>query len=371
VRALIQEVHPKTVFLEYCNARCKIREERFERQEEYLRWKDMRRKDIEESRRYLAYKLSQLLGKEFVWADEIEESAKKIYESFNVFQLLPTQLLDPPNCEFLAAAEVAAEIDANVILGDRDQGITFKRLLRGLSVRDWFRINKRFFGVRFNRYQSWKNYEAYKKFEDFLEASEKLGDFLDPDLPSSECMKKRKIGDDLPSLIQKHIHPWPIETLIRERDQLMTLGLEQVVHSPAGKEASDPDMQGDVVAVVGLGHLTGMNRNWEMLERRRIERGHPTTPEELKAVQDKIDVAPGMLLSSGKTYTLKELRAHVAERVDEIRTDFADELSSRKHVWFERVWAPILRGSHDPKWTFYYQSRQFLKYWMQRLHESS
>jgi pheromone shutdown protein TraB len=69
--------------------------------------------------------------------------------------------------------------------------------------------------------------------------------------------------------------------------------------------------QGDVVAVVGAGHVRGMKQFWEERQQRmRQEGGIPV--EESGQLHTNLQLHPGMQLPDGRTYTTKMLRYGIA-----------------------------------------------------------
>lgn len=135
---------------------------------------------------------------------------------------LAEQLDIEPGAELKAAAVEAAERGIPLQLIDRDVGITFRRILHGLS---WWDRAKLMGGL--------------------------AGGLFADDEVSSEDIERLKEGDILESSFGEFARETPslYATLIDERDQYMAAKLRQGSHAGA-----------HVLAVVGAGHLKGMAR---------------------------------------------------------------------------------------------------------------
>mmetsp|Transcript_5957 Transcript_5957/g.13160 ORF Transcript_5957/g.13160 Transcript_5957/m.13160 type:complete len:329 (+) Transcript_5957:120-1106(+) len=142
-----------------------------------------------------------------------------------------------PGGEFKAANDAATHValtsPCSVVLGDRPVGITLNRLWMGLSP--WQKVKL-----------VWELMpSASFVFSDGSEMQTAI-----------DQMKGNK--DMLTAEVQRmgKKFPWIVECLINERDKFMVLELEMTLNELG---------QGDVVAVVGAGHLDGMEKQWVLL----------------------------------------------------------------------------------------------------------
>ena len=153
-----------------------------------------------------------------------------------------------PGAEFRASYLAGKENNANIILGDREVGTTIYRVWNGL---DW--------GERLKLF-----YKVFVQGDDFLgevgssdQSNEDLKRHIDN---LAESVDLRLIFEEMDKSF-----PWLVESLLRERDQVMGIHLKQLMR-PADewKSKSWPpnEVQGDVVAVVGAAHVEGIVKEW-------------------------------------------------------------------------------------------------------------
>lgn len=212
VRQTIQSVKPQVVVLELCPARQVIlthSEEQIREQAKSLNWGKVR---------------------EIIRRDGVVVGVTQA-----VFLKLSANIMDKlgvaPGGEFRAGYEEAVKVNSNVMLGDRLVGVTFKRALQSLSL--WQRI----------------------KFVYMLVQSLVTEPDLTPD--DVERMKNRdmvsmligELGSELPGLSK---------VFIEERDQILAHNLMRAANCV--EEPYGPARQ--VVGVVGIGHVTGIEANW-------------------------------------------------------------------------------------------------------------
>jgi len=125
--------------------------------------------------------------------------------------------------ELKAAAEEGLKIGSRILLGDRPIEITFKR--------------------------TWANLSSYEKLKIFCAIVYVL--VMGPTIDAEE-VEKLKNGDIMTEMMEEMAQKFPgtLETIVYERDRFLT--------------GSIRDCPGDiVVGVVGLGHLKGIEANWE------------------------------------------------------------------------------------------------------------
>ncbi|MBF0198281.1 MAG: TraB/GumN family protein [Planctomycetes bacterium] len=128
-----------------------------------------------------------------------------------------------PGAEMVSAMTKAKEIDAEVVLGDRDVQITLKRTWGGLSF-----------------------WEKSKLMSSLLFSS-----FAEADELDEEELEKIKKQDVLTEMLEELGKSYPAisERLIHERDLYL---MHSIYHSQGEK----------VVAVVGAGHVPGIRKHW-------------------------------------------------------------------------------------------------------------
>lgn len=135
-----------------------------------------------------------------------------------------------PGQEMIAAMQEADRIGAHLVYGDQDVRFTLSKLQQALSAADILKI-----------LQPQPVPEELKQL---------LGD--SKDLKSAvERMKNRKAVRLMAEGMRKQL-PHIVRIMLDERDEYMA----KVLHN----------MHGRVVAVVGLAHLDGIEKNWMSLE---------------------------------------------------------------------------------------------------------
>lgn len=185
-----------------------------------------------------------------------------------------------PGEEFRAAYEVAKQINASVVLGDRPVEVTLKRMWMGLTMFEKFRLVLQllFSGI---------NMPSAPELRALMENMRKKTDLI------TEAVED--LGRSF---------PWIVESLINERDQYMVITLRQaLMMSP-----------GSVVAVVGAGHIPGITRTWERQQQEmrqlaaNLELGTETETSSSMSIMQLL-AYPG----DQNAYTLVELRQHVTK----------------------------------------------------------
>lgn len=144
---------------------------------------------------------------------------------------LTQQLGMPPGGEFRAGYEEARRIGADIILGDRLVGITFKRVLGSLSF--WKKLRFIFLLLR----------ALTDKYEVTPEEVERL---------KSSDMVQLLMGE----LTSKF--PEVYEVFVNERDKILAHSL--MVSANCAQEPHGPPVT--VVGVMGVGHVTGVCSYW-------------------------------------------------------------------------------------------------------------
>ncbi len=142
-----------------------------------------------------------------------------------------------PGAELLAAVEVAGEIGAEVVLADREVGITLRRAFQAMGFREKMRI-------------TWEILKASVAMEDPEEFDpEEIDKLLQEDVLTAAM---EELAETAPSA--SHV-------LIDERDSYMSTRIQ---------ETAD-EHEGLVVAVLGAGHLRGVQRQLEAHERADLD----------------------------------------------------------------------------------------------------
>lgn len=136
-----------------------------------------------------------------------------------------------PGGEFRAGYQEATAINARVVLGDRLIGLTFKRALASLSF--WQRIRVLFSLVN----------ALSTDIDVTLEEVERL---KNQDMVQ---LLAREFGDQYPSLLN---------VLVSERDQILAYSL--MLAANCAQQPFGPPVT--VVGVMGMGHLPGIESNW-------------------------------------------------------------------------------------------------------------
>ena len=196
VKKTIEAENPDTVCIELCDSRYQsIRHKN--------RWQDMNiTKVIKEKKTFLL--LSNLLLASF---------QKRIADKLDI----------QPGAEMIQAIDSANEIDAHIVLADRDIRVTLSRIWRATGLWDKLKI--------------------------IFQLALSLGDV---DEISEEDIEKMKQEDMLQSLLSEVEKSLPVlrEILIDERDRYLA---HKIRTAPGTK----------IVAVVGAGHVPGILKYWE------------------------------------------------------------------------------------------------------------
>ncbi len=212
VRRTISSTKPQTVVLELCQDRQMI-----------LRYS-------EESILREAQNMNLLTLRSFVRRDGLVAGiTQSIFIKISAH--LTKQLGVAPGGEFRAGYEEAQRIQAKVVLGDRLVGITFKRALAALSL--WQRIRFAFL-------------LAKSLFSDIDITPEEVDRMRDRDMVT---LLLGELDQQFPAIV---------ETFVNERDQILAYSLMAAAnsaHPPYGPPVT-------VVGVMGIGHLRGIEANW-------------------------------------------------------------------------------------------------------------
>ena len=196
VKQTIETQKPDTVCIELC-------ESRYQSIRHKNRWRDMNIiKVIREKKTFLL--LSNLLLASF---------QKRIANKLDI----------QPGAEMLQAIESAQEVDAQVVLADRDIRVTLSRI--------------------------WRETGLWDKLKIIFQLALSLGDV---DEISEEDIEKMKQEDMLQALLSEVEKSLPVvrKILIDERDRY----LAQKIKSAQGDS---------IVAVVGAGHVPGIQKYWD------------------------------------------------------------------------------------------------------------
>jgi pheromone shutdown-related protein TraB len=149
-----------------------------------------------------------------------------------------------PGSEMIAAMDVAKKRGLKVALVDRDISITLKRAWRKMGIREKFRL-------------TWEFIKAIMGYED--EEMEELD------------LKKLMDQDVISTLMEEfgEIAPSATTVLIHERDEYIA------------KKILDESKKGKVLAVVGAGHLKGIQKNLEKKKLKTNLKKYEEVPKKL------------------------------------------------------------------------------------------
>ncbi|XP_073226078.1 uncharacterized protein [Cicer arietinum] len=166
-------------------------------------------------------------------SEEVRELLKKKHNIFSVlhywaFAKMCSELDLYPGAEFRSAYREAIKYGGKVVLGDRRIEITLKRTWRKLPL--WHIIKFLF---------SSPNYVSMPSFSSSDEIKRWLKECSEHDI----LTRRQIMSEKLPTVM---------ETIVHERDQYMCYQLLKVASESR-----------TVVAVVGRGHLQGMQKNWK------------------------------------------------------------------------------------------------------------
>ncbi len=209
VREVVREVKPDTVCVELC-------ETRYKTLMDDSQWKKLNIIEVLKQGKALML-LSNLALSSF---------QKKIGEKLGV----------KPGAELMAAVETAEEVDARLVLADRDIQVTLKRTWRNLPF--------------------WKKMMALGGLVESVFTREEI---------SEEELEKLKERDQLSDMMQEFakVMPEVKEPLIDERDRFLMSKIEEA--------------EGEtIVAVVGAGHVEGMKQSFgQTIDREAINQLPP------------------------------------------------------------------------------------------------
>ncbi|XP_057796632.1 uncharacterized protein LOC131012662 isoform X1 [Salvia miltiorrhiza] len=210
VRAVIQFLKPQVVFLELCH----------------------RRKAVLKPQSSKKPTIGELFD---VWKKEKESLLGILYSSY--LRKVARQLEVEPGAEFRVAYEEAMKYDGKIILGDRPVQITLQRTWAMMPLGHKIKF---FLKLFFRR-----------PFFDI--SSGQVNSVIGPE-DIAKRLKELNDVDNLTRRIEKLSEEFPTlaEALIHERDQYMSAMLLKVARE-----------HNSVVAVVGKGHLPGIQKNWK------------------------------------------------------------------------------------------------------------
>lgn len=197
VRKTIESIRPDSVCVELCQARFKTMVEK-------AAWEKMNIFRVIREKKAV-FLFAQLMLSSF-------------------YHRLGDKLGVEPGAEMLEGIKVAAEIDAELMLADRDIEITLKRVWGSLSF--WYKMKMMFHF---------------------------LCTLLDNEKIDEETIEKMKNSDQLESMMESFAESYPQvkEKLLDERD----VYLSQKIKKASGNT---------VVAVVGAGHIPGIEKHIQM-----------------------------------------------------------------------------------------------------------
>ena len=212
VRRTIVEHQPRVVLLELCNDRRLI----LQYSQESI---------LQEARTMTFAKMRGFIRRDGL----VPGIVQSIFLKFTAE--LTQQLGMAPGGEFRAGYEEARKIGADIVLGDRLVGITFKRVLASLSF--WRKLQFTFLLLR----------ALTDKLEITPEEVEKL---------KSKDMVQLVMGE------VTNEFPEVMEVFVNERDQILTHSL--MTSANCAQEPYGPPVT--VVGVMGMGHVSGVSSCW-------------------------------------------------------------------------------------------------------------
>lgn len=142
-----------------------------------------------------------------------------------------------PGLEFKVALEEADKLNARIVYGDQEQEITVQNLVNALSFKDVLKL------------MTGQGMNLDPETTEALKSSDKGGISA-----SVEALKTKKASEAMTAALRQ-FNPKLAKALIDDRDEYMVKGLRK--------------LEGKVVGIVGLGHLAGMTRRWEQLEKQQ------------------------------------------------------------------------------------------------------
>lgn len=250
-RLLVNVIKPGIVFLELCDKRSRL-----------LSASPEDLKPIPFSERIKRLRNGEINLFSFTYSMLLEHTAAQL-------EIMPGE-------EFRAAYEEAVKIDATVFLGDRPVNITVKRLWVGLTIFEKISlvVQLLYSGISMPTPEELKHImETLRKKTDLItEAVQDLGKSF----------------------------PWIVECLIDERDLYMVLSLRECLRT----------CPGDIVAVVGAGHIPGITRIWTDLPQPTVQQEQEELARLMQYPSSRSSNA-----NSSNPYTYEEFRTYVNERV--------------------------------------------------------
>lgn len=209
VREVIREIQPDVVCIE-------LDEARLEALQEPDRWRDLPLLDL----------IREGKGPQLLAQVLLSSYQQRIGEATGV----------RPGEEMLVAVQEAEAIGAEVVLTDREVGITLRRALKAMGLREKLRI-------------AWEMTKAA-----LGEAGEEIG---------AEEIDELLEEDALTAAMEElaRMAPSASHVLIDERDGYMATGIQEVAD----------ETEGQVVAVLGAGHLKGVRQRIEDDQREDLE----------------------------------------------------------------------------------------------------
>jgi len=229
-----------------------------------------------------------------VMRGELPNTFTVVYSIFvnHIAKMLGTK----PGAEFVAASKLA-EKQGNcvLVLGDRDVSLTVARFWSGLvfSEKTKLILSMIYSGITMG---------SMGTKQDIEEEVERMK------RPDSDMM------DEAMAQMGKEL-PWLVEAIINERDLYMAATLRDMMAN------GDPD-GGDVVAVVGAGHVKGIVKLWEAEE---SAPGTAITDEKLAAICLRPSNAGG-----DGTIRVADLQHYAKERAHVVRAALARAAEARK-----------------------------------------
>jgi pheromone shutdown protein TraB len=150
--------------------------------------------------------------------------------------------------EFVTSVQEAANIDTVVVLGDRDFGISVRRLAEASTQTDMLKVleaDKVMTEMMKQEIPALNQWGKYKR-----PSKEDIEDFV-------ESMKKQEMVDKMMGIFRIYA-PAMYTAMVGERDEYMARGLH----------ALEPFQT--TVAVMGLAHVTGVTKNLESMGWQRM-----------------------------------------------------------------------------------------------------
>ncbi|DBB04459.1 TPA: hypothetical protein ACH3X1_012561 [Trebouxia sp. C0004] len=142
-----------------------------------------------------------------------------------------------PGLEFKVALQEAEKLNARIVYGDQQQETTIQNVASALSFKDVLKL------------VTGQGMNLDPEVSEALNFSDKRGISA-----SVEALKTKKAAEAMTTALRQ-FNPKLAKALIDDRDEYMVKSLRK--------------LEGKVVGVVGIGHLAGMKRQWEQLEKQQ------------------------------------------------------------------------------------------------------